>query len=82
MRKTHMKKVTCTYKNHRGETSVRLVRPLHDSETPDCFGGRFVIIFGATQYHPEPQWLMRAFDINKDAERSFAMKDISDWKAL
>ncbi len=57
--------VTFTY-NYRGETSVRLVRPI-------------MVAFGATGFHPEPQWLLHGWDINKDAERTFAMKDIKDW---
>lgn len=59
--------VTFTYKNHRGETSVRLVRPI-------------MIAFGANAFHREPQWLLRAWDLNKEAERTFAMKDIRDWE--
>lgn len=58
--------VTFTYKNYRGETSVRLVRPI-------------TIAFGQNGFHPEPQWLMHGWDLNKDAERTFAMKDIQDW---
>lgn len=60
--------VTFTYKNYRGETSVRLVRPI-------------MVSFGATGFHPEPQWLLHGWDVNKDAERTFAMKDIKDWEA-
>jgi hypothetical protein len=59
-------RVTFTYKNYRGEISTRLIYPLG-------------IVFGATEWHPQPQWLLTAFDIQKNAERTFAMKDISDW---
>lgn len=59
--------ITFTYTNHRGETSVRLVRPA-------------LIYFGSTEYHTEPQWLMYALDLNKNADRVFAMKDIKDWQ--
>lgn len=58
--------VTFTYKNYRGETSVRLVQPI-------------MISFGTTIFYPERQWLLHAWDINKEAERTFAMKDIKDW---
>ena len=58
--------VTFTYKNYRGETSIRVVRPI-------------MIAFGTTDFHPEPQWLLYAWDLNKAAERVFAMKDIKDW---
>ncbi|HMH95650.1 MAG TPA: hypothetical protein VK577_03605 [Bradyrhizobium sp.] len=58
--------VTFTYTNHRGVTGIRLVRPI-------------MIAFGANQYHPEPQWLLHGWDLNKQAERTFAIKDIKDW---
>lgn len=58
--------VTFTYKNHHGVTSVRLVNPV-------------MIAFGSNEYHPEPQWLLHGYDLNKEAERTFAMNDIKDW---
>jgi len=58
--------VTFTYKNHRGETSVRLVRPI-------------MIAFGSTDFHPKPQWLLYGWDLQKEAERTYAMADIKDW---
>lgn len=36
------------------------------------------IHFGATEYHPEPQWLMSARDTEKQANRVFAMKDMTN----
>lgn len=62
--------VTFTYKNHRGEISVRLVRPMENN----------TLVFGSNEFHPEPQWLLRAWDLQKDALRAFAMKDIKDWE--
>jgi predicted DNA-binding transcriptional regulator YafY len=59
--------VTFTYTNHKGETSVRYVRPI-------------MLAFGSTSYHSEPQWLIHAWDWNKEAERTFAMSDITDWE--
>jgi len=35
--------------------------------------------FGSTEWHPEPQWLLEAFDIEKGERRSFAMADIRCW---
>lgn len=58
--------VEITYTNYRGETSKRKVRPIK-------------IWFGKTEWHPEAQWILDAFDIGKNAERSFALKDIKDW---
>jgi len=54
------------YKNWRGETATRHVRPIR-------------IWFGSTQYHPTPQWLLTAVDLDKNAERDFAMADMSGW---
>lgn len=36
------------------------------------------IHYGATEYHPEPQWLMSAWDLEKQANRVFAMKDMTN----
>ncbi len=52
------------YRNYRGEVSVRTVRPIN-------------IYFGSTEWHPEPQWLLAATDIEKGERRDFAIKDIN-----
>lgn len=53
-----------SYRNWRGEIAERRVRPIR-------------MEFGATEWHPEPQWLMIAWDLDKNAERAFAMADIN-----
>ena len=60
--------VTILYTNWKGETSERDIKPIE-------------LWFGATEYHPEEQWLLRALDIEKNDERNFAMKDIQKWEA-
>lgn len=62
------KDVRATYTNWKGETSVRWFLPLE-------------LFWGSTEWHPEPQWLLRALDLDKNEERTFAMKDMKDWKA-
>ncbi len=61
--------VTFTYTNWQGETAQRTVRPIH-------------MYFGHTTYHQGDQWLLVAYDLDKKAERTFAMKDISGWKPV
>ena len=51
------------YKNYRGELSERVVIPVR-------------IYHGSTEWHPDPQWLMEAWDMEKDAIRAFAMSDM------
>ena len=59
--------VMIDYTNHRGERSVRGVVPIS-------------IRFGTSEWHRnEEQWLMRAHDLTRNAEREFAMKDIHSW---
>jgi predicted DNA-binding transcriptional regulator YafY len=58
--------VVIRYTNYRGETSDRKIVPKS-------------IRFASTEWHPEPQWLLDAFDLEKQADRSFAMKDIHQW---
>lgn len=60
--------VNILYVNYRGEKGWRRIRPLK-------------IWFGSTEWHPERQWLIDAIDLDKQAERSFALKDVQAWEA-
>lgn len=51
------------YRNHRGEVSTRRIEPLQ-------------MWFGSTQWHPNRQWLLKAFDHDKQEWRDFAMTQI------
>lgn len=55
--------VVVSYLNWRGVVSERNITPMH-------------IYFGSTPYHPEPQFLLEAFDNDKKAPRIFALKDM------
>jgi predicted DNA-binding transcriptional regulator YafY len=57
--------------NHRGIRATRIVQPL-----------RRAMWFGSTPHHPEPQWFMHAWDIDKEAERDFAWKSIHSIKVI
>lgn len=57
--------VDIDYTNWHGERAVRRIIPLAKS-----------IQFGATDWHPSPQWLFEAWDLEKNAYRTFAIKDI------
>ena len=61
--------VLVVYTNWRGQTAERRILPKPGS-----------LRFAATEHHPEPQWVFDAWDIEKKAERTFAMKDVSSWK--
>jgi len=54
------------YKNWKGETSIRKVIP-------------YKMWFGSTEFHPENQWLLRAFDVDKCAKRNFALRDVIEF---
>ena len=60
------KVVHVVYTNWRGKTRVRRIYPIR-------------IYWGKTEYHPEEQWLLEVWDIDKDAPRTYAMKDIHAW---
>ncbi len=51
------------YTNWEGKTAVRKIQPIE-------------IWYGKTEWHPEEQWFLKAIDVEKDAERNFALKDI------
>lgn len=52
------------YRNHRGVVSERFVKPI-------------TLWFGKTGWHPEYQWFLKAFDLDKRSERDFALQDIN-----
>lgn len=51
------------YTNYKGATKWRYVKPLQ-------------YFYGSTEYHPEKQWFLKVFDIEKEAERTYALNDI------
>jgi predicted DNA-binding transcriptional regulator YafY len=60
--------VRILYTNYRGETTLRRIVPER-------------VHFASTDWHPKPQWLLDALDVERNAMRSFAMKDIRSWIA-
>ena len=55
------------YTNHRGERSKRRIRP-------------HTIQYENSEWHPETQWILHAYDLTKGSHREFAMKDIHSWE--
>lgn len=62
-------RVKIDYTNWQGERRIREIQPVE-------------IKFEATKWHPEPQWILHAIDIDDPQyqEKGFAMKDIHSWK--
>lgn len=60
-------RVIIDYTNHRGERSKRNIIPAE-------------VVFAYNDWHPEPQWLLRAYDIKKGEDRHFAMNNIHSWE--
>ncbi|MDG9790560.1 hypothetical protein [Brucella anthropi] len=50
------------YTNYRGETAERTITPKR-------------VWYGISDWHPEPQWFLTAFDHDKNADRDFALID-------
>ncbi len=59
--------VIIDYTNWRDVTALRRIIPIE-------------VFFGATEWHRQEQWFLRAYDVDKDVERSFAIKDIKSWQ--
>ena len=58
------------YRNHRGATRVYTVMPQR-------------IWFGQTAWHPgPPQWLLDAHDVERNVERTFALREIIEFGSL
>ena len=63
------KEVTIDYTNWRGERKKRRVRPLTGMQ------------FTKNQYHPEPQWLFQAVDLEDGNKvKLFAMRGLHGWE--
>ncbi len=62
----HDPAIRIRYKNYKGEVAVRLIVPLR-------------IFYGSNEYHKTDQWLIEAYDMDKRANRTFALKDIQEW---
>lgn len=58
--------VTILYTNYKGKTALRRVIPKS-------------IMYSHNEWHTKDQWLMLAFDVEKNAERTFALKDVKAW---
>lgn len=59
-------RVVIDYTNYRLERSKRTIVPI-------------LLWWGSTEWHPEPQHLLRAWDVEKRSKRDFAMRDIHSW---
>lgn len=59
---TDPREISMVYTNYKGETSTRRIVPGN-------------IYWGKTKWHPEDQWLMKAFDLDKWESRDFVLKD-------
>ncbi len=57
------------YTNWKGERSLRRILPLR-------------LLWESSEWHPETQWFVHATDVDKNVERSFAVKSIHSWKAF
>jgi len=57
------KHLSIVYTNYKGKTSNRKIVPKE-------------IIFSSNEWHKEMQWLLLAYDVEKKADRTFAIKDI------
>lgn len=58
--------VAVDYTNWRGERGTRRIVPWR-------------VFWGANDWHPEPGWLLEAFDVEKHAPRTFALESVHAW---
>lgn len=60
--------VVLDYTNHRGERALRRVVPKR-------------VWFGSTAWHPADEWLLEALDLDRQAQRDFALSGIHSMQA-
>ncbi len=61
------KKVKILYTNYKNETAIRTIIPKE-------------LKYGKTEYHPEEQLLLVAWECKKQVEKTFSMNDVKEWK--
>ena len=61
--------VKIDYTNWRGERAIREIVPLS-------------MKFGSNEWHPDEQWMVLAHDVEKKADRWFAMSGIHSWQGI
>jgi hypothetical protein len=54
------------YKNWKGEVGIRTIIPK-------------LVYYGRTDYHPQNQWLLDVWDVDKNAPRTYALMDIIEF---
>lgn len=60
-------RVQIDYTNWEGKRGLRVIEPRY-------------MYYGSNEWHQEEQWLLNALDVDKQAIRTFAMKDIHSWQ--
>lgn len=65
---TGKRDVVIDYTNHRGERAFRRIYPIRLGWT-------------VTEWHLEFQWILFAWDVDKEADRGFAVANIHSWKS-
>jgi predicted DNA-binding transcriptional regulator YafY len=65
------KTVVIDYTNWRGDRREREIRPLSSG-----------LQFTKNQWHPDPQWLLQAVDVESGSVRTFAMRNIHSWREV
>ncbi len=60
------KPIKVVYKNYRDEVAERIIIPQK-------------IFWGSTEWHKDEQWLLEVFDVERDTQRVYAMKDVIEW---
>ncbi len=64
------RQVIIDYTNHKGVRRERCIQPVR------------VLFATHAPYHPELQWLLNAYDVDKRDWRTFAISNIHSWKPL
>ena len=61
--------IKVVYKNWKGEVGLRTIIPLS-------------IHHGKSDFHKDEQWLLKVWDIDKKDYRTYALRDILEWKKI
>lgn len=62
--------VEILYTNYKGRKALRCIRP------------EKIVFEAGNDYHPEPQWLLFAVDLEDGKLKAWAMSGIHDWRSV
>jgi len=63
--------------NNQYSTAIMFMYSNHEGKVERRSAATIDVFYGTTEYYPEPQWLLKAWCLDRQAERIFAMNKMT-----